>query len=63
MAIVKEFEENSRMAEAKLKQLDDACMHAGLTSAGGSKIKMLISFVDNLPTGLCYAWASQGLWQ
>ncbi|KAL8466104.1 hypothetical protein ACS0TY_035278 [Phlomoides rotata] len=26
-------------------------MHVGLASEGGSKIKMLISFVDNLPTG------------
>ncbi|KAL8458390.1 hypothetical protein ACS0TY_036054 [Phlomoides rotata] len=54
MAIVKEFEEKSRTPEAKLKQLADALvveMHAGLASEGGSKIKMLISFVDNLPTG------------
>uniref|UniRef100_A0A7N0TU97 Phosphotransferase n=2 Tax=Kalanchoe fedtschenkoi TaxID=63787 RepID=A0A7N0TU97_KALFE len=26
-------------------------MHAGLASDGGSKLKMLISYVDNLPTG------------
>nr|DAD39019.1 TPA_asm: hypothetical protein HUJ06_013342 [Nelumbo nucifera] len=26
-------------------------MHAGLTSEGGSKFKMLISYVDNLPIG------------
>ncbi|KAI3775091.1 hypothetical protein L1987_49659 [Smallanthus sonchifolius] len=26
-------------------------MHAGLASEGGSKLKMLISYVDNLPTG------------
>ncbi|KAG6415803.1 hypothetical protein SASPL_123221 [Salvia splendens] len=26
-------------------------MHAGFASEGGSKLKMLISFVDNLPTG------------
>lgn len=54
MAIVKEFEEKSRTPEAKLKQLADAMvveMHAGLASEGGSKLKMLISFVDNLPTG------------
>ncbi|KAG9151008.1 hypothetical protein Leryth_003122 [Lithospermum erythrorhizon] len=26
-------------------------MHAGLASENGSKLKMLISYVDNLPTG------------
>ncbi|KAI3447041.1 hypothetical protein Pfo_003706 [Paulownia fortunei] len=30
-------------------------MHAGLASEGGSKLQMLISYVDNLPTGLFYA--------
>ena len=54
MAIVKEFEEKSRTPEGKLKQLADAMvveMHAGMASEGGSKLKMLISFVDKLPTG------------
>ncbi|KAL0463851.1 UNVERIFIED_CONTAM: Hexokinase-1 [Sesamum latifolium] len=54
MALVKEFEENCATPEAKLKQVADAMtveMHAGLASEGGSKLKMLISFVDNLPTG------------
>lgn len=54
MAIVKEFEEKSRTPEGKLKQLADAMvveMHAGLASEGGSKLKMLTSFVDKLPTG------------
>ncbi|KAL3639750.1 hexokinase A [Castilleja foliolosa] len=53
-AIVKEFEEKCGTPESKLKQLADAMtveMHAGLASEGGSKLKMLISYVDNLPTG------------
>lgn len=53
-ALVKEFEEKCGTPEAKLKQVADAMtveMHAGLASEGGSKLKMLISFVDNLPTG------------
>ncbi|KAL2493166.1 Hexokinase-2 [Abeliophyllum distichum] len=54
MAIVKEFEEKCGTSDVKLKQVADAMtveMHAGLASEGGSKLKMLISFVDNLPTG------------
>lgn len=54
MAIVKEFEEKCGTPEVKLKQIADAMtveMHAGLASEGGSKLKMLISYVDNLPTG------------
>ncbi|KAK6128003.1 hypothetical protein DH2020_038250 [Rehmannia glutinosa] len=54
MAIVKEFEEKCGTPEGKLKQIADAMtveMHAGLASEGGSKLKMLISYVDNLPTG------------
>ncbi|KAL2516312.1 Hexokinase-1 [Forsythia ovata] len=54
MAIVKDFEEKCGTTDAKLKQVADAMtveMHAGLASEGGSKLKMLISFVDNLPTG------------
>ncbi|KAL2534107.1 Hexokinase-1 [Abeliophyllum distichum] len=54
MAIVKEFEEKCGTPEVKLKQVADAMtveMHAGLASEGGSKLKMLISYVDNLPTG------------
>ncbi|QCD93503.1 hexokinase [Vigna unguiculata] len=37
-----------------LRQVADAMdveMHAGLASEGGSKLKMLITFVDNLPSG------------
>ncbi|KAL3618287.1 hexokinase A [Castilleja foliolosa] len=53
-AIVNEFAEKCGTPDAKLKQLADAMnveMHAGLASEGGSKLKMLISYVDNLPTG------------
>ncbi|CAL1414288.1 unnamed protein product [Linum trigynum] len=38
----------------KLQRLADAMtdeMHAGLLLDGGSKLKMLVSYVDNLPTG------------
>ncbi|AET01524.1 putative hexokinase [Medicago truncatula] len=54
IAILKEFEEKCATPTLKLKQVADAMtveMHAGLASDGGSKLKMLISFVDNLPTG------------
>ncbi|KAI4347055.1 hypothetical protein L6164_007904 [Bauhinia variegata] len=54
MAILKEFEEKCETPIGKLKQVADAMtveMHAGLASEGGSKLKMLISYVDNLPTG------------
>lgn len=52
--ILKELEEKCDTPIAKLKQIADAMsveMHAGLASEGGSKLKMLISYVDNLPTG------------
>ena len=54
MAILKELEEQCGTPTAKLRQVADAMtveMHAGLASEGGSKLKMLISYVDNLPTG------------
>lgn len=54
MAILKEFEEKCDTPIGKLRQVADAMtveMHAGLASEGGSKLKMLISYVDNLPTG------------
>ncbi|XWS16283.1 hypothetical protein CRYUN_Cryun34aG0072000 [Craigia yunnanensis] len=54
MKIVKEFEEKCGTPIWKLRQVADAMtveMHAGLASEGGSKLKMLISYVDNLPTG------------
>ncbi|KAL1804865.1 hypothetical protein ACET3Z_027933 [Daucus carota] len=54
LEILKELEDKMGTPEAKLRQVADAMsveMHAGLASEGGSKLKMLISFVDNLPTG------------
>ncbi|KAI3917732.1 hypothetical protein MKW98_021494 [Papaver atlanticum] len=54
MSILKEFEEKCATPIGKLRQVADAMtveMHAGLASEGGSKLKMLISYVDNLPTG------------
>lgn len=54
MEIVREFEDRCGTPIGKLRQVADAMtveMHAGLASDGGSKLKMLISYVDNLPTG------------
>lgn len=54
MSIIKELEAKCSTPISKLKQVADAMtveMHAGLASDGGSKLKMLISYVDNLPTG------------
>ncbi|KAJ9183898.1 hypothetical protein P3X46_007697 [Hevea brasiliensis] len=54
MAILREFEDKCGTPIGKLHQVADAMtveMHAGLASEGGSKLKMLISYVDNLPTG------------
>ena len=54
LEIVADLEERCGTPPAKLRQVADAMtveMHAGLASEGGSKLKMLISYVDNLPTG------------
>ncbi|KAK7349216.1 hypothetical protein VNO77_06401 [Canavalia gladiata] len=54
MAILKELEEKCATPAWKLKLVGDAMsveMHAGLASEGGSKLKMLITYVDKLPTG------------
>ncbi|RZC72404.1 hypothetical protein C5167_035542 [Papaver somniferum] len=57
MSILKEFEENCATPIGKLRQVADAMtaeMHAGLAASegeGGSKLKMLNSYVENLPTG------------
>nr|DAD23008.1 TPA_asm: hypothetical protein HUJ06_024471 [Nelumbo nucifera] len=51
MAILKEFEEKCVMPIGKLRQVADAMiveMHVGLVSEGGSKLKMLIGYVDNI---------------
>ncbi|GJU16371.1 hexokinase-3-like protein isoform X1 [Tanacetum coccineum] len=53
--VVDEFEENAVTSVVRLRQVVDAMaveMHAGLASEGGSKLKMLLTFVDNLPDGL-----------
>ncbi|XP_022153069.1 hexokinase-3-like [Momordica charantia] len=52
--VLKELEEGCETSVGRLKQVVDAMaveMHAGLASEGGSKLKMLLTFVDNLPDG------------
>ncbi|XP_004513053.1 hexokinase-1-like [Cicer arietinum] len=52
--IVKRFGEECGTPIEKLKKVAEAMvfeMNKGLASEGGSKLKMLISFVDNLPSG------------
>lgn len=54
MALLREFEEGCATPPARLRQVVDAMvveMHAGLASDGGSKLKMLLTFVDALPSG------------
>ncbi|KAI3917669.1 hypothetical protein MKW98_021431 [Papaver atlanticum] len=54
-SILKEFEEQCATPIGKLRHVADAMtveMHAGLASEGGSKLKMLNSHVDHLPTGI-----------
>ncbi|CAF2097785.1 unnamed protein product [Brassica napus] len=52
--ILKEMEEACRTPVGRLRQVVDAMaveMHAGLASEGGSKLKMLLTFVHHLPNG------------
>lgn len=52
--ILKDLEDDCDTPVARLRQVVDAMaveMHAGLASEGGSKLKMLLTFVDDLPTG------------
>lgn len=65
MEILNGFEERCGTPIDKLTQVADAMtleMNAGLAYEGGSKLKMLISYVDNLPTGYvliflyCFVW-------
>ncbi|KAK4765117.1 hypothetical protein SAY86_026207 [Trapa natans] len=54
MAIVNELEDKCGTPITRLRHVAEAMtveMHAGLASEGGSKLKMLVSYVDNLPTG------------
>ncbi|XP_008775017.2 hexokinase-3-like isoform X2 [Phoenix dactylifera] len=52
--VLREFEEGCATSIGRLGQVVDAMaveMHAGLASDGGSKLKMLLTFIDNLPDG------------
>ncbi|XP_073114003.1 hexokinase-3 isoform X2 [Elaeis guineensis] len=52
--MLQEFEEGCATSIGRLRQVVDAMaveMHAGLASDGGSKLRMLLTFVDNLPDG------------
>lgn len=52
--ILLEFQEACDTPLARLRQVVDAMaveMHAGLVSEGGSKLKMLPTFIDRLPDG------------
>ncbi|XP_028187513.1 hexokinase-3-like [Glycine soja] len=52
--VLREVEEGCETSVGRLRQVVDAMaveMHAGLASEGGSKLKMLITFVHNLPNG------------
>ncbi|WZY96994.1 hypothetical protein YC2023_069323 [Brassica napus] len=66
--ILKELEEGCDTPVGRLRQVVDAMaveMHAGLASEGGSKLKMLLTFVHELPKGvspLSFSW-SQGIKQ
>ncbi|KAH7686375.1 Hexokinase protein [Dioscorea alata] len=54
MEIVEEFNKQCAMSATRLNQLANDMavkMEAGLASDGGSELKMLLSYVDNLPTG------------
>ncbi|ERN05123.1 hypothetical protein AMTRI_Chr01g108960 [Amborella trichopoda] len=54
VGVLREFEEGCSTSGHRLRQVVDAMaveMHAGLASEGGSKLKMLLTFVDNLPNG------------
>ncbi|KAL0419542.1 UNVERIFIED_CONTAM: Hexokinase-3 [Sesamum radiatum] len=52
--VLEELEEGCATTVGRLRQVVDAMaveMHAGLASEGGSKLKMLLTYVHNLPTG------------
>ncbi|MQM00700.1 hypothetical protein Taro_033442 [Colocasia esculenta] len=54
VGVLREFEEGCATPIGRLRQVVDAMvveMHAGLASDGGSKLKMLLTFVDRLPDG------------
>ena len=52
VGVLRELEESCDTTVGRLKQVVDAMaveMHAGLASEGGSKLKMLLTFIENLP--------------
>ncbi|WOH15213.1 hypothetical protein DCAR_0934750 [Daucus carota subsp. sativus] len=52
--VLEELEQVCSTSVERLRQVVDAMaveMHAGLASEGGSKLKMLLTFIHNLPTG------------
>lgn len=54
VGVLKELEEACETSVGRLRQVVDAMaveMHAGLASEGGSKLKMLLTYVDTLPNG------------
>ncbi|CAM8964536.1 unnamed protein product [Rhodiola kirilowii] len=54
VSVLRELEEGCETSVGRLRQVVDAMaveMHAGLASEGGSKLKMLLTFVDSLPDG------------
>ncbi|KAG2271283.1 hypothetical protein Bca52824_065838 [Brassica carinata] len=54
VGLLKELEESFETPLERLRQMVDAIaveMQAGLVSEGGSKLKMLLTFVDDLPNG------------
>lgn len=57
VGVLKELEEGCETSVGRLRQVVDAMaveMHAGLASEGGSKLKMLLTFVDSLPDGYSF---------
>ncbi|XP_075500722.1 hexokinase-3-like isoform X2 [Primulina tabacum] len=54
LRVVEELEEGCATPVGRLRQVVDAMaveMHAGLASEGGSKLKMLLTYVHDLPSG------------
>nr|GMD17717.1 hexokinase-3-like [Ipomoea batatas] len=54
LRVLEELEEACATPVGRLRQVVDAMaveMHAGLASEGGSKLKMLLTYVDKLPNG------------
>lgn len=63
MRVLDDLEEGCATPIGRLRKLVDAMaveMHAGLASEGGSKLKMLLTHVRNLPTRytMCIAYIS-----